>query len=96
MWRHYFKSTDGIIFVVDSTDFGEERIEECKEALSLFMGEDLLKGCALLVLANKQDLPEAVPLENIKEKLELDSIQDRRWRKLIEKQHVTVECLKPG
>ena len=79
MWKHYFKSTDGIIFVVDSTDF-EEKIEECKEALSLLIGEELLKGCSLLVLANKQDLPEAVPSENIVEKLELNSIQDRRWR----------------
>ena len=79
MWKHYFKSTDGIIFVVDSTDF-EEKIEECKEALSLLIREDLLKGCTLLVLANKQDLPEAVPSESIVEKLELDSIRDRRWR----------------
>ena len=79
MWKHYFKSTDGIIFVVDSTDF-EEKIEECKEALSLLIREDLLKGCTLLVLANKQDLPEAVPPESIVEKLELDSIRDRRWR----------------
>ena len=81
MWKHYYKSTDGIIFVVDSTESGEERLEECKEALSLFIGEDLLRGCTLLVLANKQDLPDAMSIEEISEKLGLDSIQDRRWRK---------------
>ncbi len=81
MWKHYYKSTDGIIYVVDSTESGEERVEECKEALSLFIGEDLLRGCTLLVLANKQDLPDAMSIEEISEKLGLDSIKDRRWRK---------------
>ncbi len=81
MWKHYYKSTDGVIFVVDSTDSGEERVEECKEALSMFIGEDLLRGCTLLVLANKQDLPDAMSIEEISEKLGLESIQDRRWRK---------------
>ncbi len=79
MWKHYYKSTDGVIFVVDSTEKGEERLEECKEALAMFIGEDLLKGCPLLVLANKQDLPDAMTLEEISEKLGLESIQDRKW-----------------
>lgn len=66
--------------MVDSTDCIEERIEECKEALSMFTREELLKGCSLLVLANKQDLPEALSVEEVVQKLGLESIQDRRWR----------------
>ncbi len=81
MWKHYYKSTDGLIFVLDSSDRGEERLEECREALAMFVGEDLLKGCTLLVLANKQDLPDAMTMEEIAEKLGLESIQDRKWRK---------------
>ena len=58
LWRSYTRCTDGIIFVVDSSD--AERLEEAKL--------ELLKICKLtekhtvpiLVLANKQDLPCAM------------------------------------
>lgn len=58
LWRHYFLNTDGIIFVVDSTD--HERLNEAKDELWRMMEEHELKNAQLLVYANKQDLPHAV------------------------------------
>ncbi|XP_005063110.1 PREDICTED: ADP-ribosylation factor-like protein 2, partial [Ficedula albicollis] len=39
-----------------------------------------LAGATLLVFANKQDLPGALPAGDIREALELDSIRSHRWR----------------
>ena len=30
-WKNYYENTDGLVFVVDSSD--EERVNECKEEL---------------------------------------------------------------
>lgn len=54
-WRCYYSNTDAIIYVVDSAD--RERIGISKEELISMLEEDELKRAALVVLANKQDLP---------------------------------------
>ena len=66
LWRHYYQNTDVLIFVVDSND--RERMDECKDELSRFLREDELRDCCLLVMANKQDLPNAMSLQEITEK----------------------------
>eukprot|EP01012_Entosiphon_sulcatum_P062044 TRINITY_DN8814_c0_g1_i3.p1 TRINITY_DN8814_c0_g1~~TRINITY_DN8814_c0_g1_i3.p1 ORF type:complete len:210 (+),score=17.30 TRINITY_DN8814_c0_g1_i3:2-631(+) len=58
LWRHYYVGISGIIFVVDSNDRG--RMDQAKEELDRLQDEDLLRSAALLVLANKQDLPNAM------------------------------------
>ncbi|KAA8593280.1 hypothetical protein FQN60_009396 [Etheostoma spectabile] len=58
LWRHYFTNTQGMIFVVDSND--PERIKEAVDELHKMLEEDELRGVALLVFANKQDLPRAM------------------------------------
>lgn len=68
-----------LIFVLDSND--RERVEECKDELWRFLGEDELKDSILLVLANKQDLPNAMSISEVTEKLALDSIRNRNWCK---------------
>ena len=81
LWRHYFQNTDVLIFVADSND--RERMGECKDELWRFLGEDELKESILLVLANKQDLPNAMSTQELTEKLELNSIRNRDWCKLL-------------
>ena len=81
LWRHYYQNTDALIFVVDSND--RDRLPECKDELWRFTQEDELKDCVLLVLANKQDLPNAMTTQEITDKLELNSITDRKWCKYI-------------
>jgi len=84
LWRHYYQNTQGVIFVVDSND--RERVDDsaqcensAKEELHRMLGEDELRDAALLVLANNQDLPNAMTVNEITEKLGLNQIRNRKW-----------------
>lgn len=77
LWRYYFQNTQGIIFVIDSND--RDRISEASEELSTMLNEAELQNALLLVLANKQDLPNAMNAAEITEKLRLHSIRLRPW-----------------
>ncbi|KAM6979785.1 ADP-ribosylation factor 4-like [Aplochiton taeniatus] len=72
LWKHYYTNTQAIIFVVDSND--RERIKEAAEELQSLLEDDQLRGVALLVLANKQDLPRAMSAGDIIEALGLKSL----------------------
>merc|ERR1712151_1394004 len=58
LWRYYYHGTDGAIFIVDSSD--RDRIQDAKQEQFKMLEDDELNGAALLVLANKQDLPGAM------------------------------------
>ncbi|XP_041835524.1 ADP-ribosylation factor 1-like [Melanotaenia boesemani] len=73
LWKHYYTNTQGLIFVVDSND--RERIKEAADELHMMMEEDQLRGVALLVFANKQDLPRAMSVGDITEALGLSGVQ---------------------
>ena len=77
LWRHYYQHTDGIIMVLDSND--RERLPYVSHELNLLLGEEELSGLPLLVLANKQDLPNAMTCNEIVDGLHLNSIRDRAW-----------------
>jgi len=77
LWRHYFQNTQGLIFVVDSND--RERASEAAEELSKMLSEDELRDAALLVFANKQDLPNAMSVAEITDKLGLHTLRQRKW-----------------
>ena len=53
LWRHYYQNTQGLIFVVDSSD--RDRVELAKEELHRMLGEEELRDAVVLVFANKQD-----------------------------------------
>lgn len=76
LWRHYFQNTQGLIFVVDSND--RERIAEAGEELGKMMSEDDLKDAAVLVFANKQDLPNAMTSTEVTDKLGLHNCRNRQ------------------
>ncbi|KAK3512549.1 hypothetical protein QTP70_015623, partial [Hemibagrus guttatus] len=77
LWRHYYQNTTGLIFVVDSSD--RERIQEAALELQMMIEEDALRDAVVLVLANKQDLPNAVPVHEMTEKLRLHAMKGRDW-----------------
>lgn len=77
LWRHYFAQSNAIIYVVDSAD--EERLGEAKEELDNLLNNDELRDATLLVLANKQDMPQAVPIAELTSKLGLRTAQNRKW-----------------
>ncbi|GKU94802.1 hypothetical protein SLEP1_g8239 [Rubroshorea leprosula] len=77
LWRHYFQNTEGLIYVIDSND--RERISEARDELHRMLSENELRDTTLLVLANKQDLPNAMNVSEITDKLGLHSLRQRRW-----------------
>ena len=77
LWRHYYQNTQGIIFVVDSND--RDRIGEAKEELMKMLNEDEMRDAVLLVFANKHDLPQAMSISEVTEKLGLQTIKNRKW-----------------
>jgi len=84
LWRHYYQNTQGIIFVVDSND--RDRIDDskdyehsAKEELNRMLAEDELREAVLLVFANKQDLPNAMKVQEVTERLGLNKLRDRQW-----------------
>lgn len=82
LWRHYYTGTNGIIFVVDSND--RDRIDEesgvsAKDELAHLLADDELREASLLVFANKQDLPNALSVQDITNRLGLNKIRSRDW-----------------
>lgn len=65
-WQHlqYYEETHGLIYVVDSHD--RERMNESKEIFDDMIINDHLKGIPLLILANKQDLPDCMGVREVK------------------------------
>ncbi|XP_064018482.1 ADP-ribosylation factor 1-like [Pogoniulus pusillus] len=76
LWHHYFQNKQGLIFVVDSSD--RERLSEARGDLLRMLADDVCAQAVLLVLANKQDLPDAMNTEEITDKLGLHSLR-HRW-----------------
>ena len=76
LWRHYYQNIDAVIFVIDSNDGG--RFEEVSKELHSLMAEDELKEATVLILCNKQDLPNAEPPQIINEKLGIIKIK-QKW-----------------
>merc|ERR1712194_198370 len=84
LWKHYYHNTQGIIFVVDSNDSERinneyDREDNAHFELNSMLQEDELKDAALLVLANKQDLPQAMSVNECTEKLGLNQLRNRDW-----------------
>ncbi|EOD44242.1 ADP-ribosylation factor 6 [Neofusicoccum parvum] len=79
LWRHYFSGTQGLIFVVDSSD--RDRIEEARSELSRIIADREMKDARLLIFANKQDVSSAMRPDEVKNKLQLDKIaKDHKWK----------------
>ena len=76
LWRHYYQNTQGLIFVVDSSD--KERVELAREELQRMLGEEELRDAVLLVFANKQDLG-VMSVAEVTEKLGLHTLRGRDW-----------------
>ncbi|XP_050978404.1 ADP-ribosylation factor 4-like [Labeo rohita] len=77
LWKYYYQYTEGLIFVVDSSD--HDRIEMAAEELNAMLAEDAMRDTVLLVLANKQDLPKAMPVHELTERLGLHALKGRQW-----------------
>mmetsp|Transcript_19445 Transcript_19445/g.45205 ORF Transcript_19445/g.45205 Transcript_19445/m.45205 type:complete len:198 (+) Transcript_19445:102-695(+) len=77
LWQHFYEGTQGIIFVVDSSD--QARLPTARKVLQKLLTEVDLRGAALLVLANKQDMQNALSPKEVASRLSLNELQGREW-----------------
>ena len=71
-WHNYFENADAVVFVVDSSD--RNRFPAVRKELTSLTEHTYLKGCAFLIFANKQDLPNAARTSEIEETLGLHNM----------------------
>ena len=76
-WRCYYQDTNAVVFVIDSAD--RERLDIAKQELDLMLQEEELRGAPVLIMANKQDLPNAMNELEIAQGLGLTDIKNRKW-----------------
>ena len=62
---------------MDSSDI--DRIDRAKMELDIMLSHDVLNDAVLLVMANKQDLPNAMGVSDISKQLGLDKLKNRKW-----------------
>ncbi|KAJ6231523.1 adp-ribosylation factor 4b-related [Anaeramoeba flamelloides] len=79
LWRYYYQNSDALIYLIDSNDRDEKRINEAHDELWKMLGEDELNGIPVLIYANKQDLPRSMDAIEISKQLNLSTIRDRKW-----------------
>merc|ERR1719271_1717441 len=71
IWKDYFATVDGIIFLVDAAD--RTRFNEAKEELQGLLEEQSLANVPFVVLGNKIDIPTAASEDELRNALGLYS-----------------------
>jgi len=74
LWKHYFENTDALVFLVDSND--DMRMREAREELHRVADSIGLSNAVVLILANKQDLPNAIRPDKMVEHLDLRTLRN--------------------
>ncbi|KAL4714103.1 hypothetical protein ACJJTC_008457 [Scirpophaga incertulas] len=64
LWDKYYAECHAVIYIVDSSD--RERVSESKETFDRMIASEHLAGVPLLVLANKQDIPDCMGVHTVK------------------------------
>lgn len=63
VWGDYCEHTDGLVYVVDSTD--KQRLEDSRREFEHILKNEHMKNVPVVLLANKQDVPGALTAEDI-------------------------------
>ncbi|KAK9484945.1 P-loop containing nucleoside triphosphate hydrolase protein [Lipomyces starkeyi] len=75
MWERYCKGVNAILFIVDSADPATLQIARMEfEAL---ISKPSLEGIPVLVLGNKNDLPDAYDVDSVIDIMNLKAVDDR-------------------
>lgn len=77
-WRHHFTGTQGVIFVVDAAD--RDRLPNAAAEFEKVVSDDQLSDAAILILANKQDAPNAVQPSELEQILGVERLcEHKKW-----------------
>ncbi|KAK8656027.1 hypothetical protein V6N13_108587 [Hibiscus sabdariffa] len=75
IWEKYYEEAHAVIFVIDAAC--PSRFEDSKSALEKVLRHEDLQGAPILILANKQDLSEALSAEELARYLDLKKLDER-------------------
>ncbi|CAF0851638.1 unnamed protein product [Didymodactylos carnosus] len=75
MWERYCRGVNAIVFMVDSAD--HEKLEPSAQEFRNLLEKPQLQGIPVLVLGNKRDLPNALEVQDLIQRLGLSPIKDR-------------------
>ncbi len=74
-WRKFWKAPDFMVFMVDASD--SPRFEFAKDYLWNVLNDFMTEGIPLVVMSNKIDKPDAKPLVDVVNALDLGAIKER-------------------
>ncbi|XP_047335168.1 ADP-ribosylation factor-related protein 1-like [Impatiens glandulifera] len=77
IWEKYYEEAHAVIFVVDAAC--PSRFQDSKSAMEKVIRHEDLQGAPLLILANKQDLSEALTSEELGRYLDLKKLDERAY-----------------
>eukprot|EP00930_Biecheleria_cincta_P057236 TRINITY_DN43207_c0_g1_i1.p1 TRINITY_DN43207_c0_g1~~TRINITY_DN43207_c0_g1_i1.p1 ORF type:complete len:254 (+),score=39.73 TRINITY_DN43207_c0_g1_i1:42-803(+) len=77
LWRHYYSGTNGVVFVVDSSD--QLRLEDARLELHRLLKARELCDLPVLVYLNKQDLEGALSCSDAVKRLGLCDLPHHKW-----------------
>eukprot|EP00037_Helgoeca_nana_P031932 m.411307 g.411307 ORF g.411307 m.411307 type:complete len:186 (-) comp28625_c0_seq1:170-727(-) len=75
MWERYCRGVHAIVYMIDAA--APDKMESAKAELHALLQKEQLAGIPVLVLGNKNDLPNALEVETLIELLGLKEIPDR-------------------
>ena len=75
LWRQYYAVARGVVYIVDASD--SSRFNEAKGWLDVLLESDELAEVPILLLANKQDLPNAVSPSEVAVEMGLNVVDGR-------------------
>ncbi|CAC5393744.1 ARF1_2 [Mytilus coruscus] len=77
LWQYYYRNTEGLLYIVDSND--RERLLEAKDELDGIINSDEMRDVPVVVVANKQDLPQSMSPSEVADGLGLPKMTNRKW-----------------
>lgn len=82
LWNDYLRGASAVIYVFDVSDTDKNRFAEVKKELWDYTLSDKNKtdGTPILILANKSDKSNLIPVEELINRLDLISIKNKNWK----------------
>ena len=75
LWKYYFMESRGLFYIIDSCD--RIRINEAAEEFHKVIHDENMCNVPVVIIANKQDLPNAISCEELVIKMGLNKINNK-------------------
>eukprot|EP00472_Partenskyella_glossopodia_P005324 CAMPEP_0197520440 /NCGR_PEP_ID=MMETSP1318-20131121/5788_1 /TAXON_ID=552666 /ORGANISM="Partenskyella glossopodia, Strain RCC365" /LENGTH=188 /DNA_ID=CAMNT_0043072007 /DNA_START=39 /DNA_END=605 /DNA_ORIENTATION=+ len=72
LWKTYYRTADGVVFVVDAAD--TKRFAEVKRVIAYLLRDQALKTIPIAILGNKSDRKDAVDMVRLREEIGLPKL----------------------